>query len=116
MKVVRTQFTKITAQSKRKIKRRTEYRSSRFFLCPYSENTAYRIPFFDKIRAKLSVWLNFILSFSLFYGELITKILNLSANLQIKNRISLKIMLLNIHLLRKKHIQTKPTFLTFCYL
>ena len=40
MKVVRTQFTEITAQNKRKIKRRTEYRSSRFFLCPYSENTA----------------------------------------------------------------------------
>lgn len=48
------------------------------------------------------LWLyNFVKSFSLFYGELITKILNLSANLQIKNRISLKIMLLNIHLLRK---------------
>ena len=40
MKVVRTQFTEITAQNKRKIKRRTEYRSSRFFLCPYSKNTA----------------------------------------------------------------------------
>ena len=32
--------TKGTAQNKRKIKRRTEYRSSRFFLCPYSKNTA----------------------------------------------------------------------------
>ena len=40
----------------------------------------------------------------------------MAGNLQIKNRISLKIMLLNIHLLRNKHIRTKPTFLTSCYL
>ena len=42
------------------------------------------------ITQALSLIHIFVKSFSLFYGELITKILNLSANLQIKNVCKIK--------------------------